>query len=282
MLEIAPVGVSKHMHRLRSLRPRRFGNRRLWFLIGVPVAGLAAMTTLVSISLMPPSIHHKSIAYALADSQLYVSANTSPWNPKVAPAITYLFGPRAQALAEEMTSPQVKAAIARDTGIAADQLVMDAPIDPNQQRTQQEPTGEKRSSQLVSEGAPYRIQLSINPDLAAIGISGQAPTMPGAFKLVDAAEMALKSYLTQTENAAGTAPKWRVAIGRLAPTIESGGSAGHTVTALVFMIVFALWTGMVALVDKLRRELKTITSAQSRGLAQIRMPPVRSSVSRHV
>ena len=282
MLDITRADVSERMHRLRSLRPRRLGNRRLWIVLGLPVAGLAALTTLVSISLMPPSVHGKSIAYSLAASQLYVSANTSPWNPKVAPAITYLFGPRAQALAEEMTSPEVKGAIARDAGIAPDQLVIDGPIAPDQQRTQQEPTGEKRSSQLVTEGAAYRIQLNINPDLAAIAISGQAPTMPGAFKLVGAAEVALKSYLIGTEEAAGTAPKWRVAVGHLAPIVASGGSGGHTVTALVFVIVFVLWTGMVALVDKLRRELKTIASAQNRGIAQIRMPSGRSSVSRHV
>lgn len=267
------------MHRLRALRPRRFGNRRLWILAGLPVAALAAATTLVSVSLMPPSVHHKSIAYSIATSQLYVSA---PASPKVAPALTYLFGPWAEVLADEMTGPEVKGLIARTAGIRSDQLAIDGPVSPNLQRTQQEPTGEKRSSQLVIEGAPYRIELNTDPDLAAIGISGEAPTPAAAIKLVDATEVALRSYLTHTEDTAGTPPKARLEVNHLAPVVLSGGAGGHTMTALVFVIVFVLWTGLVALVDKLRRELKTIAIAQKRGMAQIRMPSARSSVSRHV
>lgn len=266
------------MHRLRSLRPKRFGNRRLWIVAGLPVAGLAALTTLVSISLMPPSVHSKSIAYSIASSQLYVSA---PASPKVAPALTYLFGPWAEVLAEEMTSPEVKGLIARTAGIPASQLAIDGAVSPDLQRTQQEPTGEKRSSQLVVEGSPYRIELNTDPDLAAIAISGEAPTPAGAFKLVHATEVALESYLTRAEDANQVPPKARLTIAHLAPIVSAGGAGGHTMTALVFVIVFVLWTGLVMLVDKLRRELSTIAIAQKRGMAQIRMPSARSSVSRH-
>jgi hypothetical protein len=267
------------MHRLRSLIPKRLGNRRFWIVAGLPVAGLAALTTLVSISLMPPSVHRKSLAHSFASSQVYVSA---PANPKVAPALSYLFGPWADVLAEEMTSPEVRGLIASKAGIPVNQLAIDGPVSPNLQRTQQEPTGEKRSSQLVIEGARYRIELNTDPDLAAIGISGEAPTPAGAIRLVRAAEVAVNSYLTHAEERSGTPPKARLVVNPLAPVVLSGGAGGHTLTVLVFVIVFVLWAGLIALVDKLRRELSTIAIAQKRGIAEIRMPSARSSVSRHI
>jgi hypothetical protein len=265
------------MHRLRPRRPRAFGNRRLWLVAGLPVAGLAALTTIVSISLLPPSVHRKSIAYSIASSALYVSAN----GPTVAPGLSYVFAPWAEVLAEEMTSPKVKALIASTAGIPASQLAIDGPVAANLQRTQQEPTGEKRSSQLPTEGDPYRIRLNTDAELAAVGISAQAPTPAAAFKLAGAAETALDDYLTRTEEAAGVPPKARLIVAHLARVVESGGAGGHAMTALVFIIVLVLWSGLVVLLDKLRRELAAIRNAQARGLAQIPMPPARSSQSRH-
>ena len=248
--------------------------------MGVPVAALAAMTTLVSVTLSPPSIHHKSIRYAVASAQLSVSA---PIAASAAPSLTsfYTLQQWTQVLAEEMTSAEVKGLIAHAAGIPNRQLAIDAPISSDLQRTQQEPTGEQRSTQLLTEGDPYRIELDTDAELAGIGITGRAPTAAGAVTLVHGAEVALKRYLTDSQDAAGVPARMRLDIAHLAPVGLTGGSGGHSMTALVFVIVFVLWAGLVALVDKLRRELSIIATAQERGLAQIRMPSVRSSVSRH-
>ena len=42
-------------------------------------------------------------------------------------------------------------------------------------------------------------------------------------------------------------PKQRLVVGHLAPIVLTGGAGGHTLTALVFIIVFILWTGLVVL-----------------------------------
>lgn len=264
------------MNRLRSFRPRAFGNRRLWILFGLPVAALAALSTLFTVSLLPPSVHKTQVAYAIASSDLYLNA---PTGPSSAPALTYYYGlPQwSEVLAEEMTSPELKGLIARTAGIPVKQLAIDGPIAYDLQRTQQEPTGEKRSSQLLTEGDPYRIELDTNVDFAAIGISGRAPTPGAAFKLVRASEVAIRGYLLRTQQAAGLSPKLRLVVADLAPIVLAGGSGGHTMTAMVFVIVFLLWTGLVVLVAKLRRELLAIRDAQERGVAQIQMPPGRSS-----
>lgn len=269
------------MDRLRSFRPRRFGNRRLWILVGLPVAALAALSTMMSISLLPPSAHPKHIAYSTASSTVYVNA---PNGPSSAPSLTSFFGLQqsAEALAEEMLSPELKQLIAHAAGIPASQLAIDGPIAINLQRTQQEPTGEKRSNQLLTEGDPYRIELNTNVDFGAVGISADAPTPAAAFGLVRGAEAALHGYLVRTQDAAGVAPKQRLVVAHLAPIVLTGGAGGHTLTALVFIIVFILWTGLVVLVDKLRRELTLIRDAQKRGVTQISMSSTRSSVGRHL
>jgi hypothetical protein len=267
------------MNRLRSFRPRPFGNRRLWRLVGLPVAAAAALTTVVSISIFPPSVHKKHIAYSVASSELYVNA---PTGPSVAPALTYYYSlPQwAEVLAEEMTSPQLKQLIARTAGIQTSQLAIDGPISTDLQRTQQEPTGEKRSSQLLTEGDPYRIELSTNVDFGAIGISADAPTPAAAFRLVRASTAAIHGYLIRTQEAADLAPKQRLVVANLAPIVLAGGAGGHAMTAIVFIIVFVLWTGLVFLLDKLRREMLAIRSAQKLGVTQISMSSARSSVGR--
>jgi hypothetical protein len=265
------------MNRLRSFRPRAFGNRRLWILFGLPVAALAALSTLFTVSLLPPSVHKTQVAYALASSELYMNA---PTGAGAAPALTYFYGLQqwSEVLAEEMTSPLLKQLIARADGIPTNQLAIDGPIAYDLQRTQQEPTGEKRSNQLLTEADPYRIELDTNIDFGAIGISARAPSAAAAFKLVRASELALHRYLIRSQRAAGLSPKLRLVVAELAPIVLAGGSGGHTMSALVFIIVFILWTGLVVVVSKLRRELLAIRDAQERGVAQIPMPPGRSSV----
>jgi hypothetical protein len=247
--------------------------------MGLPVAALAALTTLFTVSILPPSVHKTQVAYSIASSELYLNA---PTGPSAAPALTYYYGlPQwSEVLAEEMTSPELHSAIARAAGIPANKLAIDGPIAYDLQRTQQEPTGEKRSTQLLTEGDPYRIELDTNVDFAAIGLSARAPSPAAAFKLVHASTRALQQYLLRAEEAAGTRPALRLVVDQLAPTVLAGGSAGHTMTAMVFVIVFLLWTGLVVLVAKLWRELRIIRDAQERGVAQIPMPSARSSVGR--
>lgn len=249
--------------------------------MGLPVAALAALTTVLTFSVLPPSVHKTRVAYSIASSELYLNAPTGPGS---APALTYYYGfPQwSEVLAEEMTSPQLRRMIARTAGIPAHQLAIDGPISSDLQRTQQEPTGEKRSSQLLTEADPYRIELNTNVDFAAVGISARAPSPEAAFNLVRASEAALHGYLIRTQQAAGTPPRMRLIVAELAPIVLAGGSGGHTMTALVFIIVFVLWTGLVVFIDKLRGDLAAIRDAQENGAAQISMSPARSSGSRHL
>ena len=174
---MAAVGLAGRFT-LRCARRIPLGGRRLWLALGIPIAGLAGLSSIASISLLPPSMHTTSIAFAVASSEMSVQTPTSSGNT---PELRNLFPlPQwAAVLADELTSPGLKAQIARQAKIPVGQLAIDGPIALNLQRTQQEPTEEKRSFQLLSEADPYRITLDTDPNVAGVTITAQARASPG-------------------------------------------------------------------------------------------------------
>jgi hypothetical protein len=243
---------------------RVFGHgRRAWLLVGVVVAGVAGESTIASISLLPPSLHSKPIAFAVAGTEISVQSSSSAGDT---PQLSNLF-PLAQwsaVLAEEMTSPELKTLIARKAGIAGSQLAIDGPLASNLQRTQQEPTQQKRSYQLLSEGDRYRITLQTAADVAAVTIAARAPSQAAARELALATVRAAYQYLHDAEASAGTPKPDRVQVAQLQPVAITGGSGGHTLAVLVFVIVYALWCGLVLLGEKLIRDLHALQSRRER------------------
>jgi hypothetical protein len=249
------------------------GKRRFWLALGIPIAGLAGISTIASL----PSLHPKSIAYAQASSELQLSTHQASSS---APELSNLFPlpESAAVLADEMTSPELRDLIAHEAKIPATQLAIDGPIALDLQRTQQEPTGEKRSNQLLNEGDPYRLTLDTDPHLPGITITAQAPTEDGALALVAATEQAASSYLTRAEVSAGTAPNSRVVASHLDPIVITGGSGGHQVAAFVFFVVYLLWADLVLLWTKLARDIRTLRQLGPDGGTKVPSPPFRSSI----
>jgi len=266
------AGVSRAVLRRAPLH-----GRRLWLAVGIPVAGLAGLSTVASISFLPPSMHPRSIAYAIASSELSVQTPLSSGNT---PDLSNLYPlPQwAAVLAEEMTSPKLKTLIAHDAGIPVGQLAIDGPIALDLQRTQQEPTEQKRSYQLLSEGDLYRVTLDTDINIAAVTITAQAPSQSAARELVLAVDRAGAAYLTGVEESAGTPPGDRVQVAQLQPVVITGGSGGHTVGALVFLIVYILWAGLVLLGDKLIRDVRGLGRLGSVLPSQVPASALRSSI----
>lgn len=249
------------MRRLGPM-PRWLRRRRTWLAAGVPVAGLVAMSALMSVSLSPPSARPRHTSYALATTELSItSASSSGDAPEL--STLYPLPTWAAVLAEEMTSPRLRSLTARAAKIASGDLAIDGPIAANLQRTQQEPTGEKRSTQIVSERDPYRITLDTDPNLAGIAITARAPTQAGAVRLAAAAEQAVRGYLRASEVHAGVPVGDRVHVGPLVPVVIRGGAGGHSLAGLLFAVTYALWAGLVCLVAKLARDMRTLRHARA-------------------
>jgi hypothetical protein len=243
---------------------RVFGNgRRAWLLVGVVVAGVAGVSTIASISLLPPSLHSKPIAFAVASTEMSVQATSSTGDTPQLSGL-YPLPETASVLGEEMTSPELKTLIARQARIPVAQLAIDGPIAANLQLTEQEPTQQKRSYQLLSEDDPYRLTLGNATDVAGVTISARAPSQAAARRLAGATVRAASEYLLDTEVSAGTRKPDRVQVGQLQPVAITGGSGGHTLAVLVFVLVFVLWCGLVLTCEKLIRDLHALRLRRGR------------------
>lgn len=254
--------------RARGLLARR----RVWLALGLPVAAFVALTTVASVSVFPPSITRKPVTVATASKQLYVMPPDALGNalPNYAPS-QYL--QQTIALADQLSSPEVRGLIAREAGIRQRLLAVDGPDPTYLSIFQREPSGEKRATQILVEGAPYRVTIDEDLVFPQIGVTAQAPTTNDAVKLALATQLAIGSYLTRVETSAQTSPAQRLEVQSLTPLSVSGGSSTGlvNVAGLAFLISLVLWSGLViaatAVVRDVRSLLRPGRSLQVRGQA---------------
>ena len=80
---------------------------------------------------------------------------------------------------------------------------------------QQEPTAGQRSSQIIGEGALYRLRFENNPVLPIVSVFAQAPTEAEAIALANAAPRALRTYIDEIQDRQDTPEDRRVVIRKL-------------------------------------------------------------------
>ena len=231
--------------------------RRTWLLVGVPVCVLVAISSVESISLFPLSVRGKSLGYAVAGLQLYVAppgglVNNQPTN------VPQNFIQQAIAVADQVSSPQLRNMIAMYSGIPARQIAVDGPINVDTSVFMRQPRGEKRSMQIVVQNASYRITVNEDVALPEIGVTAQAPTPDKAARLANATQLAVSSYLTGIETRSRTPLANRLSISPLSPiSISDDSTKGlANLAALTFLVSFALWAGVVVAVMAILRELR--------------------------
>lgn len=249
-------------------RPGRFAQLRhkpLWILGGFVTAAVSAMCSIASISLSPPSITLKPLAFSTATTQLLVNQPSTITNGKFIPNF-WRFYVRAEALASVMTSPELKTAMARASSIPASEIAVDGPIATNLQRTQQEPTGPKRANQIIVQDALYRVTVDMDPVGPVIGVTAQAPTQSKAAALANAAGTALAAYVSAIQRAAHAPSGGRYEVSSVGPATATPPSKRGPIeiACLVFLIVFVLWWGFALACSKFVREIRELGSAQSK------------------
>ena len=234
--------------------------RRRWLITGIFVASFAAASHFVAIGILPPSIGLKHLSHATATTELLVgqrfSLRASSYRDTYATSAT----PRAQALADIMSSPKVRSLIARDTGIPAGQLAVDTPVWTNVERIQQWPSREKRDSQIVLENAPFRITVDVEDSAPIIDIATQAPTPAQAAALAAGTGKGLNSYVSELQDSTGTPPARRYSITQLVPIGVSpeGKSALANVAAFTFATVLFIWCGAMLFLSRLAEDVRSV------------------------
>jgi uncharacterized protein involved in exopolysaccharide biosynthesis len=215
--------------------------RRRLVAVGAAVALLAALLSIYRVGLFPPSLESRSNVFASASSQILVDA------PNSAFADTSFdldeLDTRAGVFARFLASPAAVALIAKEAGIPFDAIEARGPFELNLPEVQQAPTAEERSSQILGEGALYRLRFENNPGLPIVSVFAQAPEPEEAATLAAAAPAALHDYIERIQAEQQTPLQRQVVVRQLGSsrggTVNEG--ANLQIATLVFVIVLGGW-----------------------------------------
>jgi hypothetical protein len=256
---------------------RLLSRRGLWIALGVPVSGFIVLCVVASASLLPPSVKHKPLDFYIATTQINVETHAALGSVIISSDPT-AFSNQAAVLGNLMDSPEVMALVAQRSGIAQSKIAVDGPVPTYLPIAEQEPTGGKRATELLSEGDLYRLTIDPNLWLPNIGITAQGPTVAGAARLAAGAEEAITSWLTKTEQTAGTAMYGRLEVRPLAniTVVGSGHGGVKNLGAFVFMIALTLWSGAVFAVSGVLRNLRVARQVRAWNAQVLGARPVES------
>jgi hypothetical protein len=215
--------------------------RRRLVALGAVIAAIAAFLSVYSVSLFPPSLNSRTNVFATASTQLLVDTPDSAF-ADLANDLTPL-ETRASVFARFLASPAALVLIAREANVPVDSIEAEGPYDINLPTIQQEPTAGQRSSQIIGEGALYRLRFENNPVLPIVSAFAQAPTKAEAIALAEAAPRALRGYINGIQAQQDTPEERRVVIRKLGNA--TGGvvneGANLQIALLVFLVVFGAW-----------------------------------------
>jgi hypothetical protein len=215
--------------------------RRRLVALGAVVAAIAALLSVYSVGLFPPSMTSRTNVFATASTQLLVDAPDSAFadlENDLTPLET-----RASVFARFLASPVALQLIAKEADVPVSSIEAEGPYDINLPVIQQEPTAGQRSSQIIGEGALYRLRFENNPVLPVVSVFAQAPTEKEAIDLANAAPRALRVYISQIQEHQHTPDSRRVVIRKLGNATGGVVNAGANIqiALLVFTVVFGAW-----------------------------------------
>jgi hypothetical protein len=150
-----------------------------------------------------------------------------------------------------MSSPAALDYIGRAAGIPGNKIAAEAPLANNLQRSQVEPTADKRATQIVGERDLYRLEFDQSSTLPIIDVLVQAPTARTAAALANAVPRGFDAYLRDLSHAPPSSHE--VGVRALTTAVGSPVSsrADLQVGLLVFVVVFVLWCGLVLIASSL-------------------------------
>jgi hypothetical protein len=215
--------------------------RRRLLALGAAVALVAALLSVYRVGLFPPSLEGRTNVFASASTQILVDTPNSAFAD-----LSYdleSLDTRASVFARFLASPAAVALIAREAKLPFDAIEAQGPFELNVPEVQQAPTAERRSSQIIGEGALYRLRFENNPSLPIVTVFAQAPKTEEAERLAAAAPAALRDYIDRIQEEQHTPPDRRVEIRRLGEANGAIVNQGTNlqIATLVFIIAFGGW-----------------------------------------
>jgi hypothetical protein len=219
------------------------------------VALVAALINAEGMSLMPLRLHAQSSELAGASTQASVDLpHASVLAVGVQQAPLQSLTARTLLLGELMSTPPVLADIAHEAGVAPSQLSGSTSYTQNIPEQILTPDLEERANQIIASRVPYQLNIQPDPNIPRLEIYAQAPTIPGAERLADAAAAGLRDFLRADAISHHADPASQVRVEQLGPA-RGGLLNGHAkveIAGLTFVVVFALCAALLLLLARLR------------------------------
>jgi hypothetical protein len=238
-----------------GIRLRTLWQLRVWVLGCLALSLLAAVWSVMQISLAPPSLASRAISMASATTQVVVDtpqstlvdARTDTYNID---ALTN----RAVLVGNLMATPEVRAEIARLAHVPPALLQIQPPLTPKQPRVLAEDGHERHTTDIAKLNDEYRLVITANPTVPVLRIYAATGDERSAAALANAAVDATSKRLDQLARSSGTPNNDQIKLtqfGRAEGVVINEG-ASLRVAALAFLITFALSCASVLYVRRVR------------------------------
>jgi len=223
--------------------------RRVAVAAVIALAALIAIATAYRISVLPPSVSHRSVESGTAQTQIlvdYPRSSVADLNRDFAPLQA-----RAQVLSQLMTTAPVIDRIAKiaKVPVASIQATTDTST-LNVPSAEVEPSAVTRANDINGENRVYRLTFRAEPDQPTITVSGQGPTAADAMRISNAAAQGAAAWVRDTQL------RQLVPDGRRTQLTQLGAATGGTVNSgasrilavLVFVVILAIGCLLVLLI----------------------------------
>jgi hypothetical protein len=238
-----------------GIRIRGLWQIRRWTAACCAFAFLAAVWSVAEIGLLPPRLSSRSLEMAAASTQVVVDTPRSTLvdireDTYDLNALTN----RAVLLGNVMSSPQVRADIARRAHVPFDALQVTPPLTRKQPRVIAEAGTERHSSDILKLNSQYRLNIEANPTVPFLRIYAQSPTAETAGALANAAVDGVRAYLNNLALAT------RTPLGQQVRLTQLGRARGEVINEgiqwrgafLVFLVMFAVSCATVIWINRVR------------------------------
>jgi hypothetical protein len=224
------------------------------------VAALAcAVLSVARVSLLPPSVEKRDLTVAAATVRIAVDLPKTLANDPLATEPEFQnVQRRAILIANLMTGDRALEQIGRRAGIPADAIAANARVMIDVQPVMLEPDSERRAAQLADAQRPYQLEVRPDPFRPKLSVYAQAPSVPEAERLANAALPGVQAYLDELVREQGADPKKQVRLEQLGTArgaVLNGGTA-IMIASLTFLLAFAGLCLVAFAIAKLRRGSK--------------------------
>ena len=204
---------------------------------------VAALATMYSISVMPPSLHSRSVTIGVAATHVMIDTQPGLVSDPTATGVQFnTITKEATLFANLLASDPVRYMVARAMHVDPDPVTARARITGIQLGAFTDQLAEQRANEILVANRPYKLEMQPDPNEPLIAIYGQAPSAAAAERLTDVAVTALRQYVAANPWATGLGRRQRIVIKQLgiAGGAVVNGQETLEMVVLAFLVAFGV------------------------------------------